>query len=221
MGRISNDDSNYLSQVYDFVDWCEQQYLKLNVKKTKEMIFDFRTRNRVIPEKIKVDNETVDRVTEYKYLGVVIDEELKGTANNSLVYKKCKQGLHFLNVLKSLRVERNILTLFYRSVVESVICFSITVWFGRLPKKEKNKVNKIIKSAKRSGAQCETINDLYNRLVIKQTDKIMSDVNHPLHGNYVFLRSGKRLTVPIATRDRYRDSFVPKSIKIFNHTASR
>lgn len=47
----------------------------------------------MIPDKIKVGNETVDRVNEYKYLGVVIAEALRGTANND-VYKKWRQGLH-------------------------------------------------------------------------------------------------------------------------------
>lgn len=52
-GKIGNDDniSNYISQVNDFVNWCELQHRKLNVKETIEMIFDLLRRNRMIPEK--------------------------------------------------------------------------------------------------------------------------------------------------------------------------
>ena len=88
-------------------------------------------------------NEAVERVGEYTYLGIVIDENLKGSVNNDKVYKKCRQSLHFLRVLRNLCVDNTILTLFHRSVVESVLCFSITVWYGHLTKKDKNKLNKV------------------------------------------------------------------------------
>ena len=34
--------TNYESEVERFVQWCDSHYLLLNVKKTKELIFDFR-----------------------------------------------------------------------------------------------------------------------------------------------------------------------------------
>ena len=71
----------------------------------------------------------------------------------------------------------------HRSVAESVLCFSFTVWYGHLTKKDKNKLNEIVKSAKRLVAESTSLDDMYNRLVMKQTEKIMSDANHPLHDN--------------------------------------
>ena len=47
--------------------------------------------------------------------------------------------------------------------------------------------------------------------------EIMTDEHHPLHDNYVFMRSGKILTLPKQHMDRFRKSFVPKSMKLFNH----
>ena len=221
VGKICNDDStNYLAQVDNFVEWCKDNYLDLNGKKTKEMIIDFRTSKKLVPDQIKLGTEYVDRVCEYKYLGIVIDDKLRGSINNQLVYKKCNQGLHFLRVLRNLRVDNTILTLFYRSVIESVLCFSITVWYGRLTNKDKRKLNKIVKMAMKLGAQSTPLDELYNSCVIKQVDKVMKDVNHPLHKNYTFLRSGRRLSVPICSKDRFRHSFVPKSIKLFNHLSS-
>ena len=41
-GYLNNDSTEYISAVKKFVDWCERHHLVLNVKKTKEMIFDFR-----------------------------------------------------------------------------------------------------------------------------------------------------------------------------------
>ena len=191
------------------------------MKKTKEMVVDFRTGNKYVPDQIKLGTDYVDRVGEYKYLGIVIDDKLRGSVNNQLVYKKCNQGLHFLRVLRNLRVDNTILTLFYKSVVESVLCFSITIWYGRLTKKDKSKLNKIVKAARKLGAQGTSLDELYNACAMKQVNKVMNNVNHPLHNNYVFLRSGRRLLIPSCSRDRFRDSFIPKSIKLFNHLSSR
>lgn len=222
VGKICNDDSSsYLSQVEDFVNWCGSNYLNLNVKKTKEMIIDYRVSNKYVPDQIKIGTDYIDRVCDYKYLGIVIDDKLRGSVNNQRVYKKCNQGLHFLRVLRTLRVDNSILTLFYKSVVESVLCFSITIWYGRLTKKDKGKLKKIVKIASKLGAQCTSLEELYNKFVIKQVDKIVNDVNHPLHDRYVFLRSGRRFSLPAGRRDRFRDSFVPKSIKLYNHLSSR
>ena len=45
-GLVKNNDVNaYLSQIEQFVHWCDIHHLCLNVNKTKEMIFDFRRIN--------------------------------------------------------------------------------------------------------------------------------------------------------------------------------
>ena len=45
IGKVSNDDSrSYLPRVNDFIEWGRSNCLELNLKKTKEMIIDFRRR---------------------------------------------------------------------------------------------------------------------------------------------------------------------------------
>ena len=51
-GQITNDnDANYRQEIVDFVDWCDKNYLQLNVNKTKEMVIDFR-KNKVAPSPV-------------------------------------------------------------------------------------------------------------------------------------------------------------------------
>ncbi|XP_062863986.1 tyrosine-protein kinase receptor [Trichomycterus rosablanca] len=46
VGLINNDeDSEYRGLIQDFVDWCLQNHLQLNVGKTKELVVDFRSYN--------------------------------------------------------------------------------------------------------------------------------------------------------------------------------
>lgn len=95
MGKISNDSSHeFLEQVDDFVLWCNDNFLKLNVKKTKEIVIDFRT-NYSVPDPLFIANEQIERVHEYKYLGVIIDDKLTGSSNTSKLYKSANSGFIF------------------------------------------------------------------------------------------------------------------------------
>ena len=60
----------------EFVDWCDNSYLDLNVTKTKEMIVDFR-RQEHSPENTIIYNNKVEIVSKYKYLGTIFDDKLK------------------------------------------------------------------------------------------------------------------------------------------------
>ena len=62
-------DSNYVEEVYRFVKWFEENYLILNVSKTKEMIIDFR-RQKNTPTPLQQIVHT------YKYLGFTVDDRL-------------------------------------------------------------------------------------------------------------------------------------------------
>ncbi len=46
VGLITKDETKYRRCVDEFVEWCHASFLQLNTKKTKEMIFDFRTSRR-------------------------------------------------------------------------------------------------------------------------------------------------------------------------------
>ena len=73
----NDDDSMYREQISRFVNYCDENYLVLNVKKTKEMIIDFRVPHRLTSYHGVIMGSAVERVTEFKYLGDVIDEKLK------------------------------------------------------------------------------------------------------------------------------------------------
>ena len=68
-------------------NWCDNHFLLLNVKKTKEVIFDFRQKDNV-HSNISIKGQEVERVKEYKYLGVVFDEKLDWSKNTITIKKK-------------------------------------------------------------------------------------------------------------------------------------
>lgn len=135
LGKLHEEgEYDYRVQADHFVRWCDENDLQLNVKKTKEMVIDFRKKDKHI-EKLKIKNENVDIVSYYKYLGVVTDDKLKGDINTKKLYGKCMQRIHFLRILKNLNVDNTILSMFYKSVVESTLCFGLTSLYGGLTEK--------------------------------------------------------------------------------------
>ena len=51
------------------VNWCDKNYLYLNVSKTKAMCTDF-WKNQRCPKPVHIKGEAVERVDTYKHLGV-------------------------------------------------------------------------------------------------------------------------------------------------------
>ena len=75
-GLLCDSEDCYFEEVKCFVGWCEKNFLMLNVKKTKEMIIDFRiTKNPM--RQLEINDESVETVGSYKYLGFTIDKRIK------------------------------------------------------------------------------------------------------------------------------------------------
>ena len=70
-------------EVQGFINWCTDNFLVVNVKKTKEMIVDFNKKGIIVPPS-NINGVVVERVTTYTYLGVEID--------NKLTFNECAQN---------------------------------------------------------------------------------------------------------------------------------
>ena len=115
IGLISKDDDHlYQDQLQRFVNY----YLQLNVSKSKEMVIDYRKSRR--PEPVMLKDRAVERTTCYKYLGVVLDNELCWHEHVDSIVKKMNYRMFCLRKLNSFHVNRKILATFYDTVVASV-----------------------------------------------------------------------------------------------------
>ena len=65
----------YLNCVNYVNDWCVKNYVKLNVQKTKEIIWDFRKFKKAT-EPVRINDMNVEVVPTYKHLGVITDNKL-------------------------------------------------------------------------------------------------------------------------------------------------
>jgi hypothetical protein len=82
----NNDETAYREEVRAHGVWCQENILSLNVRKTKEMIVDFRKQQREHPP-IHIDGTAVEKVESFKFLGVHITDKLKWSTHTDSVVK--------------------------------------------------------------------------------------------------------------------------------------
>lgn len=164
----------------------------------------------------------VQQVEQYKYLGTIITNTLDWTENTLSLRKKANQRLYFLRKLNNIRVDRTIMVLFYQALIQSVITFNLVCYHGNATHENRYRLDQVRRRAQRIiGRNLPEIGHLYEQRVKRKTDKVRIDQSHPLNGNYSFNRSGFRLRVPRTNRTRFRHSFIPNSIHMFNQNARR
>ncbi|KAI4876081.1 hypothetical protein NFI96_005743 [Prochilodus magdalenae] len=88
VGCITNsDESGYRQEVEHLEGWCRKNNLCINIKKTKEMIVDFR-RGRHAHLPLHVGGSAVEVVSSYRYLGVHLSNNLTWSNNTSSLVRK-------------------------------------------------------------------------------------------------------------------------------------
>ena len=211
-----NSHSVYLKEVDKFITWCNDNYLNLNVKKTKELIIDFRRNPEVIPDLV-INDEKVERVLEYKYLGTVLDHKLTFNSNTRVIQKKCQPRIYFLQKLRSLGVNQSVLGNFYRCFIQPVLTFGFLCWFGGLSVKNRNVLMRIVNMCgKVVGDRQMSMSMMYERQAIRKVTVIVRDPSHILTEHYQLLPSGRRFETPKVSTARAARSFVPQSIQLIN-----
>ena len=217
VGFCLNNDNEYQNAVKYFISWCKENYLLLNVQKTKELVIDYR-RTSNVHEDLVINEQIVERVSEYKYLGTIIDCKLNFESNVNSIYKKANSRMFFVRKLHRLHVNKKIVELFYRSIVEATITFGIAVWYGNCSQVSKNKICKVIKYAKSLGiVTAKSLLELYEKCAVQKAKAIKLDCKHPLHKCYQMLRSGRRFQQHYTRTTRLKKSFVPASVKLLNN----
>ncbi|XP_070212553.1 uncharacterized protein [Littorina saxatilis] len=178
---LKNDESAYRLAAEELVQWCDDNFLELNVTKTKELIMDFRrTKSAVDP--IIIKGEPVEMVDTYKYLGTIIDNQLDWSPNVDAVCKRANQRLFFLRKLRQFHVDPQILHLFYQATIQSVVSFNQLCYHSSAKKGDMERLEKIVKRAGSIiGSELQPLSTQFPSVALKKLSMIRSDDRHPLH----------------------------------------
>ena len=221
LSENDNDFSMYKSQISNFVSWCKDHFLQLNVSKTKEMIIDFRIEAQEHP-RIFIDDQEVERVENYKYLGVHINNKLDWHHHSSSVISKINQRLYFVRKLKYFNIDNTLISLFYRSIIVSVVSFCIVAWGGNAVQKDIQKINKVVRQAsKLTGIAQHLFIDIFESNCKIKFSRILKDLTHPFSNQIKFSERSGRIIFPVVKKERYKRSFLPTAIKLHSLSEHR
>ena len=121
--EIENNISNEISK---FTTWLHSNKLKLNVSKSKFMIF-FK-HPKIIPKlNILTNGNPIDEVQEFNFLGITIDQNITWTPYIRKKYIKISRVIGVLRKLKSI-FPQHILRLIYNSLIHSHLIYGLNLW---------------------------------------------------------------------------------------------
>ena len=124
-------------------EWLNVNELILNVSKTKFMIFHHHQRNieQIVPD-IKINSENNEKVSEFNFLGLTINENLSWKPHIQKISNKIARTLGIMCRLKK-KLPAHIIRILYNSLIHLHLQYSILAWgfkMGRLEKLQKRTV---------------------------------------------------------------------------------
>ncbi|KAL0148310.1 hypothetical protein M9458_056372 [Cirrhinus mrigala] len=162
-------------------------------------------------------DSTVAAVETFKFLGSIISRDLKWDTHIDSIAKKPQQRLHFLRQLRKFNLPQELLKQFYTAVIESVLCTSVTVWFGAATKLDTRRLQRMVRTTERIiGAPLPTLQELYTSRVRKRAQKITLDPSHLCYPLFELLPSGQRYKATNTRTARHKNSFFPRAIYFMN-----
>lgn len=212
------DDREYKRLTKDFVDWCQQYQLQINPRKTKELVVDF-CRQQSSPALMNIQGMDIERVTSYKYLGVLLNNKLDWSTNTDTLIRKGQSRLFLLRKLRSFGVQGSLLKTFYNSVVASAIHYGIVCWSGSISARDRKRLERLVRKAGSVlGCSLDTLEEVGNSRMLAKLKAMLDSPSHPLQPALTALGSSfsQRLLHPRCKTERYRRSFLPTAVRLLN-----
>lgn len=147
--------------------WLTKNNLTLNTEKSKVMLLSnqFSTINNS-NRHVEINQQKIQRVTEFKYLGVIIDQHLKFSSHANYVIKKVSKKVYFLCRISSFLSEWSKL-LVYKTIIAPHFIYCPTILF-MFNNSEFYSLQKIQNKALRSILNCNSYTSI--RFMLEQVE---------------------------------------------------
>ena len=143
---ISKENLKTQNQLEIIQNWTKNQKMKLNVKKTKSMIFNF-SKHHQFTTNLEVDGENIEIVNEAKLLGTIITDKLTWDRNTQEIVKQAFKRMQLLNAAAKFTNSKNDLKVIYLTFIRSVLEKSAVVWHSSLKNQNKRDLERVQKAA--------------------------------------------------------------------------
>ena len=133
LGDLSEDIIN--TELTKVSEWLAANKLSLNVKKTKCMVFHRPQRKVTYPE-IKINNILIERVSEFNFLGITFNSNLKWHTHINYITKKITGIVGLLWRIKYL-YPMTVLRMLYNSLILPHLSYGILTWGAKISMDDK------------------------------------------------------------------------------------
>ena len=112
------------------------------------MIIDVR-KYKALPDRIIIHDHTVERISTFKYLGVMLNTDLSWSNNTDYIITKLNSRIYCFKKHKKFNVNICALKLFYQLVFKCVLTYCCVCWGGNITKRD---INRFTEMRKKSGS---------------------------------------------------------------------
>ena len=130
------ENSRISDQLNKTIIYSEKNGMKLNLEKTKLMLFNPCVSKDFMPE-ISINNTRLDVVEQSKLLGVIISSDLKWEANTQYIARKCNSRIWTIRRLKKMGASKVDLVDIYCKQIRSLLEYAALVWSSSLTGEDK------------------------------------------------------------------------------------
>ena len=120
--------------------------MKLNEKKTKQIIFNF-NKDKQFTTEVRLKGEPLEIVDEVKLLGVIINKDLKWNKNTSYLVEKANKKMRMLHIASKFTRNREHLIQIYKTFIRCNLEFSSNVWHSSLTEENREDLERVQKAA--------------------------------------------------------------------------
>ena len=129
--QLKIEDSEVYKQLMEIQNYAKMNKMKLNIAKTKLMMFNPYKSKDFMPE-FNINQTRIELVEEAKLLGVIISSDLSWAANTKYITKRCNKKTWMLRRLKNLGASQKDLLDVYIKQIRSLAEFAVPVWNSSL-----------------------------------------------------------------------------------------
>ena len=224
-------DLNSLQEAADHcLSWANENNMKVNVKKTKEMVINFGKAETDLPH-LQLNDTIIERVSSVKLLGLNVSDDLSWEDHVNHIYRKAAKRLYSLVMLKRAGVTTKDMCSYYVAMIRPVMEYCCQVWHCRLTKSQSELLESVQKRALRiiftspgsydeygtllEISKLEQLAERRHKMCMKLFTQMKSE-NHKL--NHLLVpymnvdrqtRISKDFKLPRCRTNRLKDSFIP------------
>ena len=234
--RLPAENTILQHKLKDLLDFTEENHMKINMKKTKIIPFNFTKTRDFTPELSFPDGEAIEVIYQTKLVGLVIDSSLSWGPHVEYTTKNACKKLWQLIRFKNLGASQSQLITLYQLKIRCLLEFAAPAFHGALTKQQSEDLEMVQKKALaiilgseyRSYSRALKTTSLENlsaRRLILCTNFAKKCSIHPRHADlflknprYTHKSSKRKFLEPKCCTTRYQKSAIPFLTKVLNNS---